>query len=509
LADRLNGIRWQRGLLVAFGSLFLSMNVAWSSLGRVPAHLPDWAVQLGYFASAENAQTLRKTLEHAGFEAAVVATGAPARLRYRVIAGWGRPAAELNALVDAIADRTGLEGYVTRNPMTGPQQPAASPGTPFELPSARYLLAQAAPQPGSGGAAMRVGEYESGLYRTPQEDIESIPGFTAGGFQIVPTIGLKLGYDDNITFASSNEISSWFYMISPAIRIELPTDQSVLALIAGIDFVRYDDSPIDDREPWWLRGEWTWDISTRQKLDLFGEYREGVDRRGEGRRQGDVGLIPVEPDEWQRYGFGGLWDYGAIGSRGRLELQAGYYDLEYTNNREPVTPGDRTTRILDRDWQYYGGTFYWRIAPKSSLLVDYLFTDTNYKVATQTDSEVQSWLVGLTWDATARTSGEIAYGNQRRDFDDPTVPGYDGPTWRASIQWRPRSYSSFTLAGSPSRVRARRRSRTGWAISFCEKTSRSPGCTTGPPVSAPTSMWASARMNTARMAAATTCFTGA
>jgi hypothetical protein len=380
-------------------------------------------------------------------------SGGPDKLRYRILTGPADSVAEPFEFEGEVSVNTPIEGYALPNPYTAPfNAPAAEApaqaDNPFALSAPFLLLAQATPEGSSGGPPMRVSEYAPGFDRTPQEDIESIPGFTLGGLQIVPTIGLSLGYDDNITRSSFGEISSWFYMISPAVRVELPSDRSVLALVAGANVVRYEDSPIDDRETWWLSGQWDWDISDRQNLNVFGEYREGVDRRGEGRRQGDAGLIPVEPDEWERWGFGGEWDYGAIGARGRLALRAGYYDLEYTNNREGILPGDAGTVPLDRDWQFYGGTFYWRVAPKTSLLAEYSFTDMDYALEDQSDSEVETWLLGLTWDATARTRGEIAYGKQKRRFDDPTLEGYDGAAWRASINWRPRTYSQFTLAAT-------------------------------------------------------------
>lgn len=54
-------------------------------------------------------------------------------------------------------------------------------------------------------------------------------------------------------------------------------------------------------------------------------------------------------------------------------------------------------------------------------------------------------MLGVTWDASARTSGTIRYGDQKKKFDDPTVKDYNGPTWAASISWLPRTYSLFTL----------------------------------------------------------------
>lgn len=312
---------------------------------------------------------------------------------------------------------------------------------------ASVAFAQTEPASGAGSSTTGTNTYDPMLNRTPQEGVEPAPGFTAAKLQIIPTLGLSIGYDDNVTLAPSNEISSWFYMISPAVRVELPSNHSVFSLIGAADIVRYQDSPIDNSLYWHLRAEWTWDISTRQDINLFAQYSEGNDRRGEGRRQGTIGLIPLEPDEWELWDMGGKWDYGAVGAHGRLMLQGGASDLTYTNNRGEID-GSPGTRSLDRDWWFYGGTFYWRVAPKSSLLLDYLHTDINYKLSDSHNSTEDRLMAGITWDASARTSGTIKYGYLTKDFEDPARSDYSGPTWGLSVDWRPRTYSVFTLSGT-------------------------------------------------------------
>lgn len=404
-------------------------------------------LQLGYFSNLQNALDFKDQLVEAGFEAEAIASGEPGEHSYRVIGGWADDPEAFDALRNRIQDAFGERGYALKNPYLQQRSQVVedTPEDESDLERRRTLLAQSANiQPAGGESVGSVSNsgYNSGMFRTPQDEIDSMPGFTAGGMNIVPTLGLSMGYDENITRANSRKQSSYFYMISPAIRVELPTDRSILALTAGLDITRYSDSKTDNSDPWYVRADWAWDASPRQDFNLFAQYQAGWDARGTGRTQGNTGLLPVKPDKWKRWDYGGMWRYGAVGARGKLDLRAGASNLDYSNNRE-------RTYLLDRDWYYYGGTFYWRVAPKTSLLADLLYSKINYAAPDVTnDSKETSWMLGVSWDASARTSGTIRYGDQKKKFDNPEIRDYSGPTWMASINWRPRTYSTFILTAT-------------------------------------------------------------
>jgi hypothetical protein len=420
---------------------------AWASVEpwgeQPPFKNKQWVLQLGYFAELQNALDYKDRLVEVGFEAQTIMTGEPGEQHYRVIVAYADQPEDFERLQDALESRMGTRGYVLRNPYLGQEQTAENQDEVFEQPPLRALLAQAGavqPMGGESVGSTATAAYGSNIFRTPSEEIDSIPGFTLAGLQIIPTIGLSIGYDDNITLSNHDEQDSFFYVISPAIRVELPSDRSILSLTAAMEITRYKDSKTDNRESWYVRGQWAWDPSTRQDFNLFAQYSEGSDKRGTGRRQGDDGLIPLAPDDWKRLDYGGMWRYGAIGARGKLDLKLGASTLEYTNFRD-------STQLLDRDWWYFGASFYWRVAPRTSAVVDYLYTDISYDLS-DNDSEETSWMLGLDWDASARTSGSIRYGNQKKKSRNSEFEDYSGPTWAASINWRPRTYSLFTLTGT-------------------------------------------------------------
>ena len=103
---------------------------------------------------------------------------------------------------------------------------------------ASLACAQAEQASSAGTSTAGTNSYDPVLNRTPQEEVDSSFGFTTAKMQIIPSLGLSFGYDDNVTLAPVNEISSTFYMISPAVRVEIPTNNSVIIVTGVADVIR-------------------------------------------------------------------------------------------------------------------------------------------------------------------------------------------------------------------------------------------------------------------------------
>jgi polysaccharide biosynthesis protein VpsM len=103
------------------------------------------------------------------------------------------------------------------------------------------------------------------------------------------------------------------------------------------------------------------------------------------------------------------------------------------------------TESRDRDDASFAGAFFWRLAPKTSALLRAEYGTFDYDVATLDGTE-KHLFVGIELDATARTSGRILFGRASKSFDDPSREDFSGTSWRASVTWKPRSYSIFDLS---------------------------------------------------------------
>ena len=74
-------------------------------------------------------------------------------------------------------------------------------------------------------------------------------------------------------------------------------------------------------------------------------------------------------------------------------------------------------------------------------------TDIDYKTKTAAlDSKEQRYLAGVTWQATAKTSGTVKVGQQKKDFDSAGRTDFSSGSWTAAVSWAPRTYSVFEFA---------------------------------------------------------------
>ncbi len=263
-------------------------------------------------------------------------------------------------------------------------------------------------------------------------------GISLGSWTLYPTVGLSIGYDDNVALTADNEIDSFFYLISPALRLETGSGASTFSLEYGIDYAEYEETSRDDYFDHHLLGTWDYRPTARSALQFDGRYERGHDRRGEGLQEFEPGLIDDDVDEYDLFGLAGMYGFGADGARGRLELNAAYEEVDYVNNRT-------LTRAGDHERFGYGATFYLRVAAKTSLLAEVRHSEIDYDSANR-DSDETAYGVGLRWQATGASEGRAVIGRVDRDFDDPLLDGYTGTYWEVGASWRPLERTQVDLA---------------------------------------------------------------
>jgi hypothetical protein len=267
----------------------------------------------------------------------------------------------------------------------------------------------------------------------------SYPGATpaTGGSQIAdtplffnPYMGLAFGHDDNLFLAHSNKKASNLYIVSPGFKIDARSPGMVFQTRYQGQIGRYTSSSADNYVDQVLDTQLDTAFNQRTFLRLGYDYIHSHDPRGSTDR-------PIEgrPDIYKTSTPYATFAFGAPGAQGRVELYGSSAHKDYLNNKA-------VTRFADRDTNEYGGAFYWRVAPKTYVLAEARQTDIRYEVFNPFGGEERRYYGGVSWEATAATTGTFKVGQLRRKFEGP-FPSTTATSWEGLISWAPRTYSRF------------------------------------------------------------------
>lgn len=268
---------------------------------------------------------------------------------------------------------------------------------------------------------------------------ESPPGSVPiGPMFAYPELEVAAKRDSNIALVpDAQRKADTIWYLRPTVRLEAKQGVNVYDVTYRGEYGRYDSQKTDDFEnhDFGANANVTFDARNNLKLGL--RYQDKVDPRGTL----NLAATPT-PNEYRQTGATGLYTYGAQDAKGKLELEGGYYDKRYVNNRS------LGTSALDHNNTSYGGTFLWRVMPKTYATFNLRQSAYDYTESTVTlDSKNTFALVGLRWEATAATSGKFSVGNLTKKFDSAGQAAgrrdFSGLAWEGAISWKPLKYSSI------------------------------------------------------------------
>ena len=262
-----------------------------------------------------------------------------------------------------------------------------------------------------------------------------------GGFNLVPVLGFEQRYDDNyLSSKEGDEVSTWVSVITPAVQATLDTGKSVYTLGLGLDAGFYTEDSADNYVDVDTYGSADWQLHRIHALGIRAGWKDEHEDRGSGFSQGG-GTDLEEPDLYEELSYGANYTLGTTESAGRIVLDYDYLEKVFTNHREQTEGRDREDDALK-------GTFYWGVAPRTDILLEAAYTDINYlndPVILGLDSEELAYKVGITWEATAKTTGIIKVGRTEKEFASALREDFDGTSWEVQMDWSPLTYSTVSL----------------------------------------------------------------
>ena len=265
----------------------------------------------------------------------------------------------------------------------------------------------------------------------------------AGPVFITPTLDTEVGYVDNLFRSDDDKKNTGVSVVTPRVQAWLENGLNTYSFTTALIDYRYFDSSDDDITDNTFNLDLHHVFDARNLVNVYGEYWDFHEDRGTGLTEGIAQEVDG-PTKLDRTTLGGDYLYGSESSRGRLKLGARTVDHHYRNQEE-------LTRYHSRDSYEYNGTFFWNVAARTDALVEVRHIDTEYDrddpsdVDGSLDSDEFNYLTGVTWTATAQTTGSVKVGMVNRDYNSDARSTDDVFSWEVDLTYLPRTYSRFNL----------------------------------------------------------------
>lgn len=218
-----------------------------------------------------------------------------------------------------------------------------------------------------------------------------------GALRIHPYVSASAGYTDNVYLTETGEISDTFYVISPGVELILPVKRNAFILNYTADSYIYRERDEANRTIHNATG--TLDLNPWKSLNILAkdEFTRGAD--------------PPDFEGDRTHPF--IWNSPSIDAgyniTSSLAVGVGYkYEAK------------RYDRRLDQIDDYEGnglqGRLYYRILPKTSLVVVYHYGVRDYDNRELEDNYSNRLEGGVTWEIGGKSTGTVRVGYMQTDY---------------------------------------------------------------------------------------------
>jgi len=267
----------------------------------------------------------------------------------------------------------------------------------------------------------------------------------AGPFSITPTLGMDLEWRDNIYLQENDKTDSWIFTARPEVTARAQDRNNFYQLQYKGKTSRYKEDSSNDRNNYFdntLSADAFLALAERWEASAYASYAWLHEDRGTGLTEGAIGDFISEPVEYEQADVGGLVSYGS--DVGRLEVSGSVMERRYQNFQD-------LTRSRDRDEYTLGVTFFYPIAPKTDIFLDYLYKDISYpnpfEQIPPLDSQENSLQAGVEWEITPNLKSTAQAGYIDKSFDSSERQDWDGIGWSLQLWMQPREQDTIVISG--------------------------------------------------------------
>ncbi|WP_257296568.1 hypothetical protein [Endozoicomonas sp. YOMI1] len=260
--------------------------------------------------------------------------------------------------------------------------------------------------------------------------VEDAGHINLGPVEMTPMASAGIGYDDNVYREGEGDLAdkgSTVYKLNAEAEFKAQTGLSTYAATLAARNTSYSSQSDANFTDVGVKGDIHQEFNSRNRLDAkfdFGRYHDAGSTVN-----GDIDKATPEYDKTQgslKYGF------GSLEALMRADLFGSYDKKNYNAGGQ------------DRKTTEYGATGYYQFMPKTSALVEIKERKLDYTQQQNAAYDITSYLVGLNWEATAKSNGYAKLGRRYRDATGTERQGYTG--WEVGVSYLPVDYSLIQLS---------------------------------------------------------------
>ena len=278
-----------------------------------------------------------------------------------------------------------------------------------------------------GNPALGFGTY------APIGQVES-RGVRVEPFTIRAGIQAGIGYNDNVALASTNKTGALFATVSPSVAVGLEGSLARYYLVYRGNYGTYATNAQDDYADHEVTlsaaNSWTTRFRTLATYDYVHAHTP----------RGASVVLPTRTQRWDQHTLSARGSYGSVGAIGGIDG-----DMAYTTRRYQ---SQDVGAVAEYDRFDVGGTFSYRVAPKTRTYVRVTYSDISHPRDSTLDSTENTYRVGVAWDALATLTARGAVGYMVKDFSSASRADFSGLGFDAAGTWTPRPQTAVELTAT-------------------------------------------------------------
>jgi len=277
--------------------------------------------------------------------------------------------------------------------------------------------------------------------------VEPVGVALGNGLTLLPGVKLNVENNSNIYSTEDNEQSDTITRLTPSLNLlgDFGKTQAGVYYQAekGVYSADGDDDYLDQK----LNAGVSHEISSRQEISATASYNDAHDDRGAGTVEGNAAAA-IDPDEYEEVTAGLEYLYGADSAVGNVTAYVDSYQKRYSNNEQFGTEN------RDHNKLNFGAILSLTSSPDHEVILEARQTNISYEensaIAEAREGKEQRLLVGMRWDLTGKTTGEVKVGRSARFFDESSVSSNVRLAWEANLTWQPMTYSTVAISSAQS-----------------------------------------------------------